>query len=66
MSKTEFVKQKLKEKGITDYTEEDIKIIKTEMIDAMHYGRAKEQAIEDAIYVWLRDKRRKELSGGQP
>lgn len=59
MSKTEFIKQKLKEKGITDYTKEDIELIKMEMIDAIHYGRSKEKAVEDAIYVWLRTRRKK-------
>ncbi len=63
MSKTEFIKQKLKEKGITDYTKEDIELIKMEMIDAIHYGKSREQAIEDAIYIWLRNKRKKELGG---
>lgn len=63
MSKTEFIKQKLKEKGFTNVNEEDIKVIKMEMIDALHYGKSREQAIEDAIYIWLRNKRKKELGG---
>lgn len=55
-SKTDFIKQQLAEKGIYHYTEEDLKVLKKEMIDAMHYGRDKYQAFEDAFYIWKRKK----------
>ncbi|EDP73570.1 hypothetical protein [Hydrogenivirga sp. 128-5-R1-1] len=57
-SKTNFIKQQLAEKGIYDYTEEDIKFLKIEMIDAMHYGKKdKYEAFEDAFYIWKRRRR---------
>ena len=55
-SKTEFIKQMLAEKGIFDYTEEDLKILKKEMLDAIFQGKDRFSAFEDAFYVWKRRK----------
>jgi len=55
-SKTEFIKQQLALRGVFDYTEEDIQMLKKEMLEAIHYGRDKYQAFEDAFYVWKRRK----------
>ena len=48
-SKTEFIKKMLGERGIFDYTEEDLKILKKEMLEAIHFSRDKYQAFEDAF-----------------
>ena len=57
-SKTEFLKEQLALKGIYDYTEEDIKFLKIEMIDAMHYGKKdKYEAFNDAFFIWQRRKK---------
>jgi len=57
MNKTDFIKQQLALKGIYDYTEKDLKILKTEMIEAILQGRDRYQAFEDAFYIWKRRKK---------
>ncbi len=54
--KTEFIKQQLALRGVFDYTEEDLKILKKEMLEAIHFSRDKYQAFEDAFYIWKRRK----------
>ena len=58
MSKTDFIKQKLEEKGIEDYTEEDLKFLKLEMIEAIFAGKDKHQAFEKAFYTWTKRRKR--------
>ena len=57
MSKTEFIKQQLAEKGIYDYTEEDLKLLKKEMLKAILQGKDRFSAFEDAFYIWKRRKK---------
>ena len=59
MVKTAFIKQQLAEKGIYDYTEEDIKFFKIKMINAIYYGKKdKYEAFQDAFYIWKRRKQK--------
>jgi len=53
-SKTEFIKRMLAEKGIYDHTEEDLEILKKEMLEAILQGKNRFSAFEDAFYIWKR------------
>ena len=58
MSKEAFIKQQLALRGVFDYTEEDIQMLKKEMIDAIVIaGKDKYSAFEDAFYIWKRRKK---------
>ena len=54
MSKTDFIKEQLALRGIYNYTEKDLKFLKTTMIEAIHHGRDRYQAFEDAFKLWRR------------
>ena len=58
MNKEAFIKQQLTLRGVFDYTEEDIQMLKKEMIDAIVIaGKDKYSAFEDAFYIWKRRKK---------
>ena len=61
MSKTDFIKQQLAEKGIYDYTEEDLKVLKKEMMEAIIVSEGKKdkyEAFNDAFFIWQRRKKK--------
>lgn len=58
MSKEAFIKQQLALRGVFDYTEDDIRVLKKELINAIVIaGKDKYSAFEDAFYIWKRRKK---------
>ena len=55
-SKTRFIENKLLEKGIYNYTEQDVNFLKKETIDNIFIYKDKEEAFEEAFALWQRKK----------